>query len=560
MNDKQRFPEQAERDRAVARLRALAANQGLARARESCLALARAYPRDIEIWMLRAGMHFQLGELDSVVESCRHIISLDERNAEAHFTLGFALHGLKRLAEAEAAYRVALRFDPWHAKVVAQLSKLLMEQNRLAETRELLETAIVHVPLDSLLHCNLGLVLMGLGDSDAALRAFEAAVRINPRLSQAHFQLGILHSGRNRYDAAIVSLTNAASVESGNPYVWRKLASTYVEAGRVTEAAGVYERLIAANPADADAHTCLGMCRLLLGDFRGGWPEYEWRLKTQYMGVQPTGIPRWSGEPIAGKTILLLAEQGFGDTVQFVRYAREIKAQGATVILGCRQPLGRLLAGCEGVDQVVYEGDRAPPFNLEVMLLSLPGILGTTLETIPADVPYLRVPPGAGAQAVAEIARHAGVLRVGLVWSGGVHTKNPRRNMALEQFRDLLGVAGVKFFSLQKGEEATQLAGVDPELIVDLAPHLGDFADTAAAISALDLVISVDTSVAHVAGALARPMWTLLPYAPDWRWMLNRDDSPWYPTMRLFRQPAPGDWSSVIARLAAELKSFPRDT
>ncbi|MBI5783455.1 MAG: tetratricopeptide repeat protein, partial [Gammaproteobacteria bacterium] len=233
MSDEQYFSVRAERDRAVARLRALAANQDLAKARELCLALTLTYPRDIEIWMLRAGMHFQIGEFDSVVESCRHIILLDEQHAEAYFTLGLALRGLKRLPEAEAAYRAALRVDPRHMNAVAQLSKLLMEQNRLAETRELLGAAIVHAPHDSLLHCNLGLVLMGLGDSDAALRAFEAAVRINPRLSQAHFQLGILHSGRNRYDAAIASLTNAASAEPGNPHIWRKLASTYIGVGRV---------------------------------------------------------------------------------------------------------------------------------------------------------------------------------------------------------------------------------------------------------------------------------------------------------------------------------------
>lgn len=401
---------------------------------------------------------------------------------------------------------------------------------------------------------------MRLGDGDAAFHAFETAIRINPRLSEAHFHLGVMYIGQNRYDAAVASLVRATSLDPRNPDIARKLAQAYVESGSVTEAVRVYEQMITTNPVDADAHTCLGMCRLLLGDFPGGWPEYEWRLRTQYMAVQPTAIPRWNGEPIVGRTVLLLAEQGFGDAVQFVRYAREVKARGAAmVILGCRPALGRLLAGCEGVDQVVYEGDRAPPFNVESTLLSLPGVLGTTLETIPADVPYLRVPQGSGTQAVAEIARHTDVLRVGLVWSGGVHTKNPRRNMTLVQFRDLLGVAGVKFFSLQKGEETAQLAGVDPELIIDLAPHLGDFADTAAAIQALDLVISVDTAVAHVAGALARPVWTLLPFAPDWRWLLNRYDSPWYPTMRLFRQPAPGDWSSIVARVATELACVPRN-
>ncbi|MHB8533817.1 MAG: tetratricopeptide repeat protein [Sulfuricaulis sp.] len=506
--------------------------------------------------MLRAGMHFQVGELDSVVECCQRILLFDDKHTGAYFSLGLALHSLKRLPEAEAAYSAAFRIDPGHTKVVTQLTQLLMEQDRLADIGELLEAAIAHAPQDALLRYNLGLVFMKLGDDDAALRILETAIRINPRLSEAHVQMGLVHSGRNQYDAAIASLVCAMSLDTGNLNIVLRLALTYVEAGRLTEAIAVYERIIAAHPVDTDAHTALGICRLLLGDFRGGWPEYEWRLRTPYMAVPPTAVPRWKGEPLAGKTILLLAEQGFGDAVQFIRYAREIKARGATVILGCRPALSRLLAECEGVDHVVNEGDTAPPFNVEITLLSLPGVLGTTLETIPADVPYIRVPSGAGARAVAEIACCTGVLRVGLVWAGGFHTGSRHRNMVLQQFRDLLDIPGIKFFSLQKGEEAAQLADVDSELITDLAPYLGDFADTAAAIQTLDLVISVDTAVAHVAGALAKPVWTLIPFAPDWRWLLNRNDSPWYPTMRLFRQPAPGHWSSVIAHIAVQLTAL----
>lgn len=546
------------RQRSIATLRALVARQRLTEARSLCLDLTQAYPRDAEIWMLRGGMHLQLGELDAVVECCRHIIGFDRRNADAYFSLGLALHGLKRLPEAEAACRAALQINPGHIKAIAQLTKLFMEQNRLAEAHGLLEAAISHGPQNALLHYNLGLVLVGLGDGDAALRAFQAAVRINPRLSGAHFQLGILHSGRNRYDAAIASLAQAAAIEPGNSRTWHTLALTYFEAGRVTEAIGIYERMIAANPADADAHACLGMRRLLLGNFRGGWPEYEWRLKTQYMAVPPSSAPRWNGEPIAGKTVLLLAEQGFGDTVQFVRFARDVKARGARVILGCHPALSRLLARCEGVDMIVSEGNRAPPFNAQVMLLSLPGVFGTTLETIPADVPYLQVPPGAGAQSISEISHHAGVLRVGLVWAGGVYTKNRHRNITLKQFIDLFRIPGMQFFSLQKGDAAAELGSIPPGLIIDLVPHLSDFADTAAAIQALDLVISVDTAVAHVAGALAKPVWTLIPFAPDWRWMLDREDSPWYPTMRLFRQPRPGDWTSVIERVSAQLTGHVR--
>jgi hypothetical protein len=322
------------------------------------------------------------------------------------------------------------------------------------------------------------------------------------------------------------------------------------------DAINSYERLIAAIPHDADAHACMGMCRLLLGDFRRGWPEYEWRLKTNYMAEPPSGRPRWNGESLEHKTILVEAEQGHGDAIQFVRYLPRIKALGANVILGCQPALHRLLAGSTGVDLALRQGDLAPHFDIEITLLSLPGIFQTLPETIPAKVPYLHVPQGSGIHATKTVIRYTGMLRVGLVWAGGIHTKNSQRSIKLKQFSELFGLRGIKLFSLQKGEEVTELASIPRDIITDLGPHLEDFADTAAAIQELDLVISVDTAVVHLAGALGKPVWTLLPFAPDWRWMLDREDSPWYPTMRLFRQPAPGDWASVIKRVAEELKAL----
>lgn len=333
-----------------------------------------------------------------------------------------------------------------------------------------------------------------------------------------------------------------------------KFGRNRVNLGRISDALNVYERLIAANPNDADAHTCAAMCYLLLGDFRRGWPEYEWRLKTRYMLEPPSGRPRWNGASLENQIILIEAEQGHGDTIQFVRYLPRIKAMGATVILGCQPALRKLLTECAGVDSVLSQGDLAPPFNIETTLLSLPGIFQTLLETIPGEVPYLRIPQDSGVQAISAIAKHTEALRVGLVWEGGLHTKSPYRSIRLEQFCALFGMG--KFFSLQKGDAVSELKSLEPNTIIDLSPYLEDFADTAAAIQELDLVISVDTAVAHLAGALGKPVWTLIPFAPDWRWMLKREDSPWYPTMRLFRQPKPGDWASVIKRVAGELRAL----
>ncbi len=546
------------REESIAELHRVVASRGFAEGRSFCVDLTQAYPQDIEIWIMRGGLHFKLHEFDAVVECARHIIALDGKNVSAYFSLGVALQSLKRMTEAESAYRDTLRLQPEHAKALTHLVGMLGEQNRLAEIRALLERALAQAPQDALLHYNLGMALLNLGQEADALRAFGQAVALNPSLSEGHYHLGVLHYRKREYDAAIVRFLRASTLNPAAIQAHRMLGTAYVNAGRVPEAAKVYEDLAKLAPNDADAHTCAAMCHLLLGDFQRGWPEYEWRLKTNYMAASPSGMPHWNGQPLNGKTILIYAEQGHGDTVQFVRYVREVRARGGNVILGCQPVLRRLLSGCAGIDQVVSQGERAPPYHVEITLLSLPGIFQTTLETIPAETPYLRVPADAGAQARARIMRHTGVLRVGIVWAGGIHTQNRHRSLTLEHLRSLFGVAGTKFFSLQKDAAAAELKSLPSEVVVDLDPYISDFADTAAAIQALDMVISVDTAVAHVAGALARPVWTLLPFAPDWRWMLNRDDSPWYPTMRLFRQPGLGDWTSVVEQVAAQLAAVVR--
>lgn len=334
--------------------------------------------------------------------------------------------------------------------------------------------------------------------------------------------------------------------------------ATLFYAGRISEATDIFEHLTAEAPGEAEAHFSLAMCYLLTGDLRNGWREYQWRLKTERMAVPSTGAPYWNGESFNGKTILIIGDQGYGDAVQFVRYARDIKARGGTVILTCHPELSRLLTGCAGVDRVISFRSSVSPqdtaHQIQIPLLSVPGIFSPTIETIPAHVPYLHIPPDAGKEALAEINIQTNVFRIGLTWAGRpTHLGDRQRSMKLEQFNALFNIEGVKFFSLQKGEPANELKSISQGSIFDLGRYLGDFADTAAAIQALDLVISVDTAVAHVAGALAKPVWTLIPFVPDWRWMLNREDSPWYPTMRLFRQSKPGDWTSVIERVATQL-------
>jgi hypothetical protein len=376
-----------------------------------------------------------------------------------------------------------------------------------------------------------------------------------------HLQLSEFASAAECMQCIIARLSSGTLFNPMLSEAYRILGTAYFRSGRVKDAISVFEHLIAEDPNDAFSHELMGFSQLVLGNFLRGWRERQWRFKIKgYMAEGPSNRPCWDGQPINGKTILVMVEQGHGDTVQFVRYLHDVKARGGTIVLACQNALRRLLAECASVDQVISRGDAVPPFDVAITLLSLPYIFQTSLDTIPAMVPYLHVPQGAGTQAIEIIARYKGVLRVGLVWAGNInHLENRHRSLALEQFRDLFSVAGTRFFSLQKflslqkDDAVAELKSIPQDIITDLDPYLGDFADTAAAIQALDLVISVDTAVAHVAGALAKPVWTLISFVPDWRWMLDRDDSPWYPTMRLFRQPTPGDWSSVITRVATQL-------
>jgi hypothetical protein len=299
---------------------------------------------------------------------------------------------------------------------------------------------------------------------------------------------------------------------------------------------------------------------LTLGRFAEGWRELEtrWRIGQDAGGRLPGDL--WTGGEVAGRSILVHAEQGFGDILQFVRCVPMLHARGAKVTVVCPPELKRLLASVEGIERLVVRGAPAPATDLQTMLLTLPAGLGVTLETVPARVPYLRPPAEVASRWRERLRSETGRRRVGLAWAGNPRQHNDRnRSMSLAAMTPLLDVPGITYYSLQKGQASEQLRGLPKSAeVIDLAPDLVDFAETAAVIEQLDLVITVDTSVAHLAGALGRPVWTLLTHAADWRWMLDREDSPWYPTMRLFRQKTRGNWTEVVDRVAHELRSWAR--
>jgi Tetratricopeptide repeat len=382
---------------------------------------------------------------------------------------------------------------------------------------------------------------------------YRQALHLQPANAEAHINLGIGLWDQNKLAEAMASFQEALRLHPASAEARTKLGMVLADQGKLAEAKVCFQQALRLQPANAEAHTSLAILQLLHGDFAQGWPEYEWRWQCKRFNKLPTlSQPLWDGAPLSGRTLLVQGEQGLGDTLQFVRYLPLVQKSGGKVVMRCQPLLRRLLQSCAGIDQVVAYDTALPPCDCRMPVLSLPRLLGTTLATIPAEVPYLRPDPNEESRWRAELAALVG-FRVGIAWQGNPeHPNDCRRSVPLEQFAPLAGVPEVRLVSLQQGPGSEQLAGAAFP-ITALGERLADFATTAAVVRALDLVVCVDTAVAHLAGAVGAPVWVALPFLPDWRWLLDREDSPWYPTMRLFRQPQPGQWAEVFATIAAEV-------
>jgi len=432
-----------------------------------------------------------------------------------------------KIEEAEELYRAVLKADPDNFAALNRRAVLCAQRGELVE----------------------------------ALRLIQAAVRANPKLGEMASDMGAILLQLARFDEALASYERALELRPDNANAHNGRGLVLCALGRYEEAVAAYGRAIEIDPGCAPARFHRGLAYLLTGNFAAGWDDYEWRwAPAEAQSARPSyALPHWNGEPLAGKAIYLYVEQGYGDAIMFARYAPLVAARGATVLFCVRPALKELLADMPGV-QVGVAGDTGPRCNYMCALLSLPRIFKTDLASIPADVPYIHAAPERVAQWQTRIPRD-GRLNVGLVWAGGRDFAGDRhRTIGLEAMMPLLGDPRIRYVSLhaELREEDAPLVAAHPE-ILHFGSELKNFADTAAAVAQLDLVISVDTAVAHLAGAMAKPVWLLLPFNPDFRWLLGRDDSPWYPTARLFRQPRAGDWASVIARvreaLAAQIQS-----
>jgi Flp pilus assembly protein TadD len=489
------------------------------------------------------------GRVDEAVARYRQVLDLAPDVAEVHNNLGVCLSQLGQHGEAETCFQEALRLDPAFAQAHINRGTLYRTQGTFERAAGCFRQALAADPDHALAHIHLGAVLVDQGRLDEAVAEYREALRRNPENAWAHNNLGIALSHQGKLEEALACYNQALGIEPDYP----------------------------------GAHLNRALIWLVQGKYAEAWPEYEWRFRANNAPLRSLAGQRWDGGDLEGKTVLLQAEQGLGDCLQFIRYAPLVQAKGGRVVVECPQALVQLLAACPGIDELVSQGSPLPPFDLCVPLVSLPGILKTTLDSVPAHVPYLFPDPERVKSWQRELSSCQG-FRIGIAWQGNPHHRlDWQRSFPLALFAEIAQIEGVCLLSLQKGPGTEQLRELgarseergarhsDPLLlaphsspltvpVLDLGTTLDEdtapFLDTAAVMKSLDLVISPDSVLAHLAGALAVPVWIALPTPSEWRWLLDREDSPWYPSARLFRQATPGDWQSVFAAMAGEVRKI----
>ena len=472
--------------------------------------------------------------------------------------IGWKKHQAGDFRNAEHIYRQVLDAAPKNANAWCFLGMVYHDQQRFDEAVEAYHKAIEIQPKFPVALSNLGNTLKQQGNPQAAESSCREAIRLKPDYPTAYNNLGVALVAQGRLPESAEVFEKALALLPDDAVTNANLSASLMRQGKYAEAEEISKKALALNPNYAEAHKNQGIVWLLLGDFERGWPEYEWRWQCPGCAMPPYKPPVWDGSSLAGKTILLHHEQGLGDTIQFVRYAPIFANEGARVVVKAQKPLTKLLASCEGIDTLVHDDKDLPAFDVHIPMLSVPGRLKTTFENIPARVPYLDA-----AESLVEVWRerlsqHAG-FKVGIAWQGSpdFHA-DAQRSIPLSYFHRLAAIPGVQLFSLQKGHGTEQLEDLPEGIEIEqfgeeLDTASGPFMDTAAIMKNLDLMITSDTSVPHLAGALGGPVWVALPLSPDWRWFLERDDSPWYPSMRLFRQRTLADWDDVFDRIASEL-------
>jgi len=525
---------------------------------------------------------------------CSREIQLAPDSADSWYNLGKALNDLGRHGEAVLAYQRASDLNPRDAEIWFNLGNVLLRGGRVGDAIAAFRQGISCDPLKIGLHQNLGHALSSAGRFDESIEAYRAAIRVNPRSAEAHINLGevLTRCGRHgeAIEACIIALELApdsaeASYNLGVLLALRddwtgaerclsralqlrpefaealvNLAEVLREQGRMSEAIGNLRRAVAMRPDMAEAHYNLALALLQSGNYEEGWIEFAWRHATaEGKAVAPSpGIPSWDGSFRKDMTLLVQEEQGYGDTLHTARYLPLLIARGVRVILECRKELHPLFSGNRELAGLLQPGEKAHHADAATSMFSLPYFLGTTLAAIPGRVPYLHAPAGTATRWRPRVRSGEGTVHIGIVWAGNpLHRNDRRRSIPAEEFLPLLRTPGVLWHSILAGPHFGVAECFPPDIAIRYhGVGLTDFGESAALLEQLDLLISVDTAVAHLGGALAKPVWLLLPFNPDWRWLIDREDSPWYPTMRLFRQPRPGAWDPVVTSARNALTVF----
>lgn len=549
-------------------------NGALAEAATAYREILALRPRHFDALQLLGALALQAQRYDEGVQLLTRALEIDGRQAAVHSNLAFALNALGRHEAALAAANRALSLKNGFIDALNNRGVALAGVNRPDEALANFDTLLAAKPDFPEAWSNRSCALRDLGLAEDALASCDKALALRPNYAEAWSNRANALSDLNRPLEAKDSYERALAASSAFADAWNNLGLTFVDMNRHVDALACYERALTLSPDAAETHWNRALCLLQTGDLAAGFAEYEWRWQRKRIAPsrRTFDAPLWLGDAsLDGKTILLHAEQGLGDTLQFCRYAAIVAGQGARVVLEVQPELTRLLTGLEGVAQLVTAGEPLPAFDYHCPLLSLPLAMRTVVDTIPADTPYLFADPQASAQWRSRVEATAprDALKVGLVWAGGhrphvpeLRKNDARRSLDIDRFASIIEVPGVQWFSLQKGDKAVRQLSAMRERheaarsVIDWTDALHDFADTAALVDNLDLVISVDTSTAHLAGAMNKPVWILNRLDTCWRWMLEREDSPWYPSARLFRQPTLGDWDSVIDAIAHALTAL----
>jgi tetratricopeptide (TPR) repeat protein len=537
----------------------------------------KAAPDNFDALNLLGAVKMQQGQFGEAQRLFSAAVEANPGNAVAWNHLGQAQYALKRPAEALRSFDKARALAPEDVDILYQHANALIGLNRHGEALAELQAVLASKPRHFEARLNSGLTQAALGFPERALADFDAALMLVPQHPVAHFNRGAALIKLDRYAEAVAANERAIAAAPDYATAWLNRGMALAQLRRFDEAIGSYDEVLARSKDNADAHFNRALALLTIGDYRRGFADYEWRWRCTGMPAPKSrGRRLWLGDfALAGKTILLHAEQGLGDTIQFARYAPLLAAQGAKIVLEVQPELKALLSRLDGVAAVVARGEAPPPFDVHCPLGSLPLALKTEFPRVPAQIPYVFANEAHLQKWSAQIEALP-PPRIAVAWAGNpTHQNDRNRSIALSNFMALLSSpnppplagegkvgAGPSFISIQRelrGDEAAQL-GAQPRL-THIGGALADFRDTAAVLALCDLLITVDTAPAHLAGAMGRPVWVMVPFAPDWRWTLDGETTPWYPSARVFRQSALGDWSAVVARVAAALQSaLPRSS